>query len=298
MDVYVEVSILGYAKNTKRTFIDKKGGTTPKWNYTIKFTLDEPSLTKSGLSLCFRIRSSRLFGDKDIGIVSIPINDIFRQSNSGPDGSDEKIAEYQVFTPVNTKPKGTLKFSYKFGKKYEQPSEPMYKNVNQRNSNYNNQNMTLPAYPYAQTGANNNMPPPGMGYGMPNPNHGLAYQQPAGGAYPPPANYNGSGFPSVAGYPIAGNPPTGYPPSGYGYVQQQQQQHQQQAYGAYPPAVQPAVQKPQKKSTLGVGAGVGMGLAGGLLGGVLVNEMVHHVRDDMDDAYDQGYDDAREDMDY
>ncbi|WMV11999.1 hypothetical protein MTR67_005384 [Solanum verrucosum] len=292
MDVYVEISILGYAKNTKRTFIDKKGGTSPKWNYTMKFTLDEPSLTKSGLSLCFRIRSSRFFGDKDIGIVSIPINDIFGQSNSGPDGSAEKIVEYQVFTPVNGKPRGTLKFSYKFGKKYEQTSEPMYKNVNQLNSNYN-QNMPVTAYPYGQTGANN-MPPPGMGYGTPNPNHGMAYQQPAGGVGYPPAGYNGGGYPP-AGYPTSGYPPTGYPPSGYGYVQQQQQQQQQQqAYGGYPPAVQ-QVQKPQKKSNLGgMGAGMGLGLAGGLLGGMLVGEMISHDTD----AYDQGYDDAMDDMDY
>ncbi|XP_055816713.1 protein SRC2-like [Solanum dulcamara] len=281
MDVYVEISILGYAKNTKRTFIDKKGGTSPKWNYPMKFTLDEPSLTKSGLSLCFRLRSSRVFGDKDIGIVSIPIYDIFGQSDCGPDGSAEKVVEYQVFTPVNGKPRGTLKFSYKFGKKYGQPIEPMYKNVNQPNSNYN-QNMLVTAYPYAQTGTNNNnIPPPGM-----------AYQQPAGGVYPP-AGYNGGGYPP-AGYPTSGYPPTGYPPSGYGYVQQQQQQ---EVYGGYPPAVQ-QVQKPPKKSKFGgMGAGMGLGLAGGLLGGMLVGEMASDVGDDMD-AYDQGYDDAMDDMDY
>ncbi|KAK4339651.1 hypothetical protein RND71_041113 [Anisodus tanguticus] len=104
MDVYVEVSILGYAKNTKRTFIDKKGGTSPKWNYTMKFTLDEPSLTKPGLSLCFRLRSDRLFGNKDIGIVSIPMNEIFGQSACGPDGSPEKVVDYQVFTHISPYP--------------------------------------------------------------------------------------------------------------------------------------------------------------------------------------------------
>ncbi|XP_059311206.1 protein SRC2-like [Lycium ferocissimum] len=283
MDVYVEVSIFGYAKNTKRTFIDKKGGTNPKWNYPMKFTLDEPSLTKPGLSLCFRLRSDRFFGDKDIGIVSIPINDIFGQSASGPDGSAEKVVEYQVFTPVSGKPRGTLRFSYKFGKKYGQPPEQMFKNVNQPNGTYN-QNAPVTAYPYAQTG-NNNMPPPGMGYGTPNPNQGMAYQQPPAG-YPPAGGYN------TGGYQPGGYSPAGYPQAGYGYPPQQQQQ----GYGGYPPVQQ--VQNPQKKSKMGgMGAGVGLGLAGGLLGGMLVGEMVSDVGDDMD-AYDQGYDDAMDDMDY
>ncbi|KAJ8529520.1 hypothetical protein K7X08_036355 [Anisodus acutangulus] len=279
MDVYVEVSILGYAKNTKRTFIDKKSGTSPKWNYTMKFTLDEPSLTKPGLSLCFRLRSDRLFGDKDIGIVSIPMNEIFGQSACGPDGSPEKVVDYQVFTHISRRPRGTLRFSYKFGKKYGQPPEQMFKNVNQPNGN-----VPVTAYPYAQTGANN-MPPPGMGYGTPNPNQGMAYQQPPTG-YNPAGGYNGGGYqPGVYS-------PAGYPPAGYGYPPQQQQQ----VYGGYPPVQQ--VQKPQKKSNLGgMGAGVGLGLAGGLLGGMLVGEMVSDVGDDMD-AYDQGYDDAMDYMDY
>ncbi|MCD9642501.1 hypothetical protein HAX54_029340 [Datura stramonium] len=272
MDVYVEVSIVGYAKNTKRSFTDIKGGTNPKWNHPMKFTLDEPSLTKPGLSLCFRLRSDRIFGDKDIGIVSIPINEIFSQSASGPDGSAEKVVEYQVFTHSG-KPKGTLKFSFKFGKKYQHPSEPMFINLNQPNSTHNT------AYPFPQTGTNN-MPPPDMGYGMPYPNHGMAYQQ----GYPP-AGYN------AGGYPPAGYPQAGYPPAGYGYPPQQQHQ-QQQVYGGYPPV------QPQKKSNHGgMGLGVGLGLAGGLLGGVLVGEMVSDIGDNMD-AYDHGYDDAMDGMDF
>ncbi|XP_009772311.1 protein SRC2-like [Nicotiana sylvestris] len=287
MDVYVEVSIVGYAKNTKRTFIDKRGGTSPKWNHPMKFTLDEPSLTKPGLSLYFRLRSDRLFGDKDIGIVSIPINEIFGQSASGPDGSAERIVEYQVFTPISGRPRGTLKFSYKFGKKYGQPSEPMFKNANQPNGMYNeNKHGDVPvtAYPYSQTGSNN--VPPGMGYGMSN----MAYQQPVG--YPP-AGYNGQ---QPTGYPPAGQnggyPPAGYSPSGYGYPPQQ---HQQSYGGGYPQVQQ--VQKPQKKSNFGgMGAGVGLGLAGGLLGGMLVGELASDVGEM--DAYDQGYDDAMDDMDF
>ncbi|CAN4108778.1 unnamed protein product [Withania somnifera] len=262
MNVYVEISIFGYAKNTKKTFVDKRGGTSPKWNYPVKFTLDEPSLTKPGLTLFFRIRSKRLLGDKDIGVVSIPINDIFSQSASGPEGSAEKIVEYQVFTPVTGKPKGTLKFSYKFGKKYEQPAELMYKNVNQPNGLYNG-NTPVTAYPFAQNGPNN-MPPPGMGYGMPGPNHGMGY-----------------GMPSPNHGMAAYQQPPGYPPAGYGYPPQQQQ-----VYGGYPPI-----------NGLGMGAGLGLGLAGGLLGGMVVGEMVSDVGHDMD-AYDQGYDDAMEAMDY
>ncbi|KAF3630753.1 hypothetical protein BC332_32072 [Capsicum chinense] len=303
MDVYVETSIVGYAKNTKRTYIDKKGGTSPKWNYPMKFTLDEPSLTKPGLSLCFRIRSQRFLGDKDIGFVSIPINDIFGQSGAGPDGSAEKVVEYQVFTPVSGNPKGTLKFSYKFGKKYcqGQPSDAMYKG--QPNGAYN-ENALVPvmAYPYPQNGTNNNnVPQPGMGYGTPNPNYGTAYQPPPPAGYPPPV---GGGY-NAGGYPL-----TGYPQqAGYGYPQQQPQQQQQvyggypqqqpqqqrQVYGGYPQQQQ--VQAPKKKSKMGMGAGVGLGLAGGLLGGMLIGDMVSDAGHDAD-AYEQGYDDAMDDMDY
>ncbi|KAJ8572878.1 hypothetical protein K7X08_009389 [Anisodus acutangulus] len=133
--------------------------TSPQWMFTLKFQSNESSLTKPGLSLCFRLRSDHLFGHKDIGIVSIPMNEIFGQSACSPDGSPEKVVDYQVFTPISGRPRGTLRFSYKFGKKYGQ--EQMFKNVNQPNSTYN-QNVPVTAYPYGQTGTNN-MTPPGMG---------------------------------------------------------------------------------------------------------------------------------------
>ncbi|MCE3051525.1 hypothetical protein HAX54_050092 [Datura stramonium] len=201
MDVYVEVSIFGYAKNKKKTFVDRKGDTSPKWNYPMKFTLDEPSLTKPDLSLYFRIRSNRLFGDKDIGIVTIPIQELFTDSASNDDGSTERLVEYQVFTAGTRKPKGTLKFSYKFGKKFAHSHQHI------------NGYPTLPPVPQHQpvTGyPPTHMPPVWCGTSS----TAMTYQ------YSPPG-YGGCSAPM----PPAVYPPpatTGYneyhqPPPGYGY---------------------------------------------------------------------------------
>ncbi|KAK4378935.1 hypothetical protein RND71_000797 [Anisodus tanguticus] len=43
------------------------------------------------------------------------MNEIFGQSACSPDGSPEKVVDYQVFTPISGRPRGTLRFSYKFG---------------------------------------------------------------------------------------------------------------------------------------------------------------------------------------
>ncbi|KAG6430201.1 hypothetical protein SASPL_108263 [Salvia splendens] len=174
MSVYVEVSIAGYPQSWQRTPVDKNSGTSPKWNHRMEFVVDEPYLTKPGLSLLFQIRTWSTFGpDKDVGAVTVPIHDLDSSSTAA-----DRIVEYQVITPSG-KPKGTLKFSYKFGDKFRHQPQP--KRVEE----------PVTAYP----------PPPQYAY-PPAQHPGYGY-----GAYPTSSGYGYQAAPA-AGY--------GY---GYGYAQ-------------------------------------------------------------------------------
>ncbi|KAM3290627.1 protein SRC2-like [Capsicum chacoense] len=186
MDVYAEVFISSYSNKSYRqkTLVDKNSGPNPKWNHSMKFTLDESSINKPGLYLVIRLKSERTLGDKEIGEVSVPVNEMFNQETSS--AAAERFVEYPVVTESG-KLKGTLKFSYKFGEKFTAPEKK--KDVNHE---------PVTAYPAA---------PYGMAYN----------QQNSGYAYPPPQAHQG-GYP--AGYPPAGAP--GYAQPGYGYPPVQQ----------------------------------------------------------------------------
>ncbi|XP_060219178.1 protein SRC2-like [Lycium barbarum] len=257
MDVYAEVSISSYSikSHKQKTFIDKNSGTNPKWNHSMKFTLDESSLTTPGLYLVIRLKSERTLGDKEIGEVSVPINDLFNQSISNG-STAERFVEYPVITESG-KPKGTLKLSYKFGEKFTAP-EPK-RDVYQE---------PVTAYPAPMHGNSY----PGMAYNQQNPGYG--YPPAHQGGYPP------AGYP-----PQAGAPGYGYPPQrpGYGYPPVQQP-----GYG-YPP-----VQPPKRKNKLGggLGLGLGAGLLGGLLVGDMVSDVgeMSAYGDGYGDAMGDGFD--------
>ncbi|KAL7120092.1 hypothetical protein ACP275_02G101900 [Erythranthe tilingii] len=237
MDVYAQVSIAGYPQSMKKTFVDKNSGTTPKWNHRMEFIVDEPYLTKPGLSLLFQLKAESTFGsDKEIGSATIPIHDLFN-----PDSTQEdRQVEYQLHTPSG-KSKGSLKFSYQFGEKFKQEVEAK-RHVDDPVTAY-------PAAPYAPPPGYPNPPPP-VGYG--------AYPQSSGYGYqaPPPPGY-GYQAPPPPGYGYQA-PPPGYgyqpPPPGYGYQGQ-----------------------PPKKNKMGMGGGLGLGLGAGLLGGLLVGEMASDI---------------------
>ncbi|XP_057792185.1 protein SRC2 homolog [Salvia miltiorrhiza] len=177
MDVYADVSIAGYPQSRQRTPIDKNSGTSPKWNHRMEFIVDEPYLTKPGLSLLFQIRTQSTFGpDKDIGSVTVPVHDLFTPASASAD----RTLDYQVVTPSG-KPKGTLKFSYKFGEKFTH--QPETKRAAE----------PVTAYPPPQYAYPPAQHPAGYGYGQ---------------GYPaaPPAGY---------GY---GQGHAAAPPAGYGYA--------------------------------------------------------------------------------
>ncbi|XP_051146855.1 protein SRC2 homolog [Andrographis paniculata] len=114
MDVYADVSLAGYPQSRKVTPVDKNSGTNPKWNFPVDFVVDEPYLTRPGLSLLFRLMAeSTLKSDKLIGTVTVPIDDLFRSATADAD----RTVVYPVVT-ASGKPKGSLKFSYRFGEKF------------------------------------------------------------------------------------------------------------------------------------------------------------------------------------
>uniref|UniRef100_A0A5B6YMQ7 C2 domain-containing protein n=1 Tax=Davidia involucrata TaxID=16924 RepID=A0A5B6YMQ7_DAVIN len=242
MDVYVVVSINTVSKTKRKTHVDKDGGTNPKWNHRMKFSIDEAAFAQQpDLSLLFHLKSDRSFGDRDIGHLSVPIRELLVVDDGNDAGNDnsERVVVYQVNTPSG-KAKGSLKFSYKFGEK--STSQVEAKKVDE----------AILAYP-------GHPPPPGLGYGLPPPGMAAPYPPPMG--YPPPPGY---GYPPPGpphgGYPAPGY--GGYPPpptAGYGYMPVQQV-HQQK-------------QKKKKKS----GSKLGLGLGAGLLGGLLAGEMLSGV---------------------
>lgn len=268
MDVFVVVSvIIGYHKIKNTTPVHKNAGTSPRWNHQIRFVVDEATVNNPGAAfLHFQLTSERTFGNKDIGAVRIPVDELFSQWSKDSQGGDERIMEYQVITRSEKK-KGTLKFSYKFGEKFTQAE------------NYGDKfrHEQFAAYPPPEAArAGSSMPyPPPPGPGVANP---AGYPAPGYGGYPqqmvPPMAYPpqpGYGYPPPHGYGYNYPPP---PAAGYGYPPMQQQQ------------------QPPKKSKFGMGAGLGLGA--GLLGGMLVGDMISDVGEMA--AYNEGYEEAVENM--
>lgn len=256
MDVYAVVSVYdggdSHPKQKAKTNVDRGSGTSPTWNFPMKFTVDAAAAQQNRLTVVFDLRCERSFGDKEVGQVVVPVKELL-DSVEG-DGKSMKHLTYQVRKPSG-KPKGELNFSFKFGdKKVVEAAAPKAAEP-------------VTAYPAPSAGPSVPAHPPPAGY-------------PPHGAYPPVAGYGGYPPPQAAPY-------GGYqaPPPGYAYPPQQP------GYG-YPPAPgygQPPVQQPQKKNKFGMG--LGAGLLGGALGGLLIGDMVSDATS-YDAGYDAGFDDA------
>ncbi|XP_043708417.1 protein SRC2-like [Telopea speciosissima] len=264
MDVYLVANLSGDNLTKQKTPIDKDGGTNPKWNFQMKFNIDEDAALKGGLVLIFQLRCDRSIGsDKDIGVVHVPVKELLDNANAGDEKSAQFVS-YQVRTSSG-KPKGQLNFSYKFGDKITVPAPTVSKG-----------DEPVTAYPASSGTSSGGYPPPGAsGY----PPYGASGYPPQGASGYPPPSQNAYPYPPqpVAGY---GYPPQGVyqnppPPPGYGYPPAP-------GYG-YPPMQQQQQQQPKKNK---FGMGLGAGLLGGALGGLLIGDMVS------DAAYDGGYDDA------
>ncbi|CAK7334990.1 unnamed protein product [Dovyalis caffra] len=118
MDVYCIVSIKGdpyKSKQKQQTHVHKDSGPNPLWNFPMKFTIDEAAAQQHRLKIKFKLRAKRMMGDKDVGVVVVPVKELL-------DAKDRKgLLSYAVKTPAG-KMKGTLNFSFNFGEIFNAPT--------------------------------------------------------------------------------------------------------------------------------------------------------------------------------
>ncbi|XP_047168101.1 protein SRC2-like [Vigna umbellata] len=278
MDVYVVISLTGdpYHLQSATTHVDKDGGCNPKWNYPVKFSVNEALAKENRLTLEAKLISDRTLGDTVIGTVHVPLRELV--DNPGEDNGFRHVS-YKV-VKSSGKSKGSFDFSYKFAEKVSNSVAAGRLSATASKA----ETEPVMAYP-PQTSAGTSAIPYGTSHPPPpNPaaQYGYPPQQPSYTGYPPVQS--GNGYPpqqSYGGYPPQQNGYGGYPPqNGYGYGYQGYPQ--QGGYG-YPPA-----QKPKKNN---FGMGLGAGLLGGALGGMLIGDMVSDAAD-YDAGYDAGFDDA------
>ncbi|CAK7340667.1 unnamed protein product [Dovyalis caffra] len=277
MDVYCIVSIKGdpyKSKQKQQTHVHKDSGPNPLWNFPMKFTIDEAASQQNRLKIKFKLRAERMMGDKDVGVVVVPVKELL-------DAKDRKgLLSYAVKTPAG-KMKGTLNFSFSLGEKFNAPASAKAKKMEEHVAAY-------PAMGYHAAEKKKGEPVtayPAMGYqAAPYPGSSSAYAAPPPYAagdkhqapYPYPYQYQYPPQPPQHGY-------GGYPPApGHGYPSYPPQA----GYGGYPPVMQP--QKPKKSGK----GNMALGLGAGLLGGLLVGDMISDVGEmaAYDDGFDGGFD--------
>ncbi|XP_024196260.1 protein SRC2-like [Rosa chinensis] len=77
-DIYTVVSVSGNSvrKQKLRTPVHKDVGTNPKWNRTLKFTLDNSALDH--LQIKIKLICDRTFGETKIGKVVVPVKNLLQ----------------------------------------------------------------------------------------------------------------------------------------------------------------------------------------------------------------------------
>lgn len=247
-------------KNRLRTPVDKNNGNDPNWNHAMKFALDEAALQQGRLLLEIAVYADATFRDKEIGRISISLNEFLN-----PGTTSAQFVSYQIRKPSG-KPKGLLNLSVKLAEKAEVKQQQHPQAV--AGSYGAAKGEPVIAYPAGSFVAAKAEPvtaypfyPPAGSSSHPPPNN--YYPAPPAGYPPPPPYYQGYSPPPYQGYPAN----QGYPP-----------------YPSYPPVV-PAAQQPARKNNK-LGMGLGAGLIGGALGGLLLGDIIS------DASYDGGFDDG------
>jgi len=261
---YAVVWISNDHKSRQRTPVDKNNGTDPAWNHVMNFTLDEAALQRGRLVLEIAIYADATFGDKEIGRISIPLNEFLK-----PATITAQFVSYQVRKPSG-KVKGLLNLSVKLAEKAEVKQQQQRQAVA---GSYGAAKVEpVDAYPAGSYGAAKAEPVTAYpAY----PSAGFSSHPPPNNQYPPPPYPPQAGYPPAPPYYQGYTPPPyqGYPPN-QGYP----------PYQGYPPVV-PAAQKPPRKNNK-LGMGLGAGLIGGALGGLLLGDIIS------DASYGGGFDDG------
>ncbi|GKB22243.1 SRC2-like protein [Tanacetum coccineum] len=114
------VAYISKAFGRFRTPVDKKGGSEPTWNdHTMHFTIKEALGKQNCLTLVVKIKAVRMFLDKNLGEVRVPIKELMEGIKDEGE-ENKKYVSYQVLRKFK-KPGGFLKFSYRFGPKFLKP---------------------------------------------------------------------------------------------------------------------------------------------------------------------------------
>jgi len=248
-------------KNRQWTPMDKENGTNPTWNQVMTFVLDEAALQQGRLLLQIAIYADATFGDKEIGRVRIPLNELLKPTGSNKGASATKqFVSYQVRKPSG-KAKGVLNLSVRFAEKvdFKPQQQPLQVVIGSYGAANEEPVTAFPAGLYGVTRAE--AVTAYTGY----PTAGSSSYKPANNQCPPPP------YPPQAGYTPPPPPPyyQGYPPPCYpGYLPYQGYP----AYQGYPPVV-PSVQQPPRKNNK-PGVGLATGLISGALGGLLLGDLI------------------------
>ena len=103
MDLYVVVYIHddyfnnNNNANQQRTHIDKDCGPNPKWNFSMKFTVDVSAAEQNRLALIVKIKvEKKLAGDEEVGKAHMPIKELLE--SYGKESKDERRTSYSVRT--------------------------------------------------------------------------------------------------------------------------------------------------------------------------------------------------------
>lgn len=74
------------------------------WHAPLRFTIP-PAADPRALALHVLLPAERAFGDRDVGEVVVPVQDLAAAS---PDGADQRHLSYQVRRPVSSRKRGVL----------------------------------------------------------------------------------------------------------------------------------------------------------------------------------------------
>lgn len=117
-----------------RTPTDKENDGNPEWNHEMQFDIGDKSVEDiDHLFIQFQLHAEAMFGDKSIGEVRVPINDITVGSQNGI----TRFVNYEVRSG-DGKSNGILSFSYKVNKAAS--SGIGCNNLIEHSSNNNNDN--------------------------------------------------------------------------------------------------------------------------------------------------------------
>ncbi|AEE75828.1 putative C2 domain-containing protein [Arabidopsis thaliana] len=220
MDVYAVVWITGddSRKNHKeKTPIDRTGESEPTWNHTVKFSVDQRLAHEGRLTLVVKLVCDRIFGDKDLGEVQVPVLELLHGSSSPSSNGDGqgmmRFVTYQVRTPFG-KGQGSLTFSYRFDSPTFKPDQPVSSHVFHQD------------------------PPVSSSHVYTNPMDIPSDFSSATTNYPPPQSSEANFYPPLSsiGYPPS-SPPQHYssPPYPYPNPYQYHSHYPEQPVAVYPP---------------------------------------------------------------